>query len=183
MPTPAKTSDEGILAAARTLLERGGAAALTLGDVAAAVGVKTPSLYKRFADRAALLSRLEQQGFEELGQALRSAAEAPQPFHAMSRAYRRFVLGAPHLYALMMDSSATRSADSEQWRRAAVAPVLQVLGAAVGPERSLAAARAVTAFLHGFASMEAAGAFRLGGNLEADFEAALAMVLRGVLGT
>ena len=48
----------------------------------------------------------------------------------------------------------------------AAAPLLEVTGRLVGADRALEAARLVTAFAHGFVSMEITGAFRLGGDVE-----------------
>ncbi len=182
MPTPPKTSDEAIVSAARRILEAEGSHAFSLTDVSAAVGVRTPSLYKRFADRAALLAALEQRGFEELGEFVQRASREPDALRAMARAYRRFAHTSPQLYARMLAPDATVSGASLVWRQQAVAPVITVLTAQVGASRALAAARAVTAFLHGWVTMENTGAFRLGGDLEADFESALAAVLAGVHG-
>jgi Tetracyclin repressor-like, C-terminal domain len=50
----------------------------------------------------------------------------------------------------------------------------------VGPERALTAFRMLTAFLHGWISLEAAGLFRLGGDADRDFDAALATILDGI---
>ena len=52
MPTPPKTSTAGIVAAARDLLAKRGVEALTMQSVGERVGVRGPSLYKHFADRA-----------------------------------------------------------------------------------------------------------------------------------
>lgn len=183
MPTPAKTTDAAIVIAARELLERSGGERFSLHEVARAVGVKTPSLYKRIADRAALLAALEQQGYAELGAAMYVAAAAPDPLRAMAFAYRHFATTSPQLYALMLAADATRSDESLRWRRDAIAPVFAVLSPMVGSARLLVAARTLTAFLHGYVSMEAAGAFRLGGDVERDFVLALDAVIRGVLST
>ena len=49
---------------------------------------------------------------------------------------------------------------------AAAEPLTRVTERLVGPERALEAARLVTAFAHGFVSMEITGAFRLGGDVD-----------------
>jgi hypothetical protein len=54
-------------------------------------------------------------------------------------------------------------------RRAAAAPALAAVARLTGPERALDATRALTAYLHGFASMQASGAFRFGGDPEPAF--------------
>jgi hypothetical protein len=51
----------------------------------------------------------------------------------------------------------------------AAAPLIEVTERLVGAERALEAARLVTAFAHGFVSMEITGAFRLGGDVDRAF--------------
>lgn len=48
----------------------------------------------------------------------------------------------------------------------AATPVLDLAERLVGRDRALVAARLITAFANGFISMELAGAFRLGGDLD-----------------
>lgn len=177
MPTPAKTSDDAILQAARVALEQSGSDGFSLNDVAAAVGVRTPSLYKRITDRKALLTALEQRGFSELALVLQECVAADRPLHRMAHAYRRFARRSPRLYERMFAADAVRSDESLRWREAAAAPVMRALSTQVAATRVLVAARMLTAFLHGFVSMESAGAFRLGGDPEADFAEALDAVL------
>ena len=54
MPARSQTSTAAIVAAGRHLLEERGMDALTMRDVADAVGVRAPSLYKRVRSRSDL---------------------------------------------------------------------------------------------------------------------------------
>ena len=63
---------------------------------------------------------------------------------------------------------------------ASAAGLLVVTERLVGRERALEAARALTAFGHGFIGMERAGAFRLGGNPDQAFEFGLEALIRGL---
>ncbi|RYG64400.1 TetR/AcrR family transcriptional regulator, partial [bacterium] len=81
MPAPPKTTDEKIVQAARRLVERHGRNGFSMGDVAAAVGVRTPSLYGRFSDREALLAAVE---VELLWALQRALAKATRSRHAIA---------------------------------------------------------------------------------------------------
>src|SRR5689334_21788790 len=119
MPALAKTSDEDIVHAARDLIERAGAENLSMQAVADAVGIRAPSLYKRFADRAALLGAVEHESFVTLRHTLERAAKAGSPARdivEMSRAYRRFAKGHPRLYEMLFSRAAPRGTLADQAR-------------------------------------------------------------------
>ena len=183
MPAVAKVSDEEILRAARRIVDRDGVAALSMQAVADTVGVRAPSLYKRFADRAALLGAVQRQLFAELGERLELAAARPGPqlaLRAMADAYRAFARAHPHLYALMFSSGIPRDAAGDAARQAAAQPILSRLRDRVGLDRALPTARVLTAFVHGFVSMELAGAFRLGGDVDEAFAHGLGLLLSSI---
>ncbi|HEX9102533.1 MAG TPA: TetR/AcrR family transcriptional regulator, partial [Polyangia bacterium] len=148
MPAVAKVSDEGIVRAARRLVERDGVAALSMQAVADSVGVRAPSLYKRFADRAALLGAVQRQLFAELGERLEVAAARPGPqlaLRAMADAYRAFARAHPRLYELMFAPDVPRDDAGDAARRAAAQPILSRLQDRTGTARALPTARVLTA--------------------------------------
>jgi AcrR family transcriptional regulator len=65
----ARTTDT-IVAAAREVIDEEGAAGLTLGAVARRVGMRTPSLYGYFANRADLCDELFRRGWGDFGAAI-----------------------------------------------------------------------------------------------------------------
>jgi AcrR family transcriptional regulator len=183
MPAPPKTSDAEIVGAARQLLEQRGRDGFSMNDVASAVGVRAPSLYGRFADRAALLGSVEQELWRDLGRALAGCEVPRSPVRtltAQAHAYRAFAKANPKGYSLLFDCGSGRSDEDTRARAAALAPSMPAFAALVGEERALSAARVLTPFLHGFVSMEIAGAFRLAGGLDAAFEHGVATILRGL---
>ncbi len=58
--------------------------------------------------------------------------------------------------------------------------MLPALAALAGEENAFAAARVLVPFLHGFVSMDLAGAFRLGGGLDEAFATGVAAILKGI---
>lgn len=179
MPAPAQTSNEQIVTAARALLERDGPSGLTMAGVAAAVGVRAPSLYKRVRDRDHLLRLVLDGVAAEMATELAAAPEAEDPvdaLHRMAGVYRRFAHANPVSYSLLIGPSpgsgdrAHRSSDA----------VLAVMTAIVGPDDALLAARTVTAWAHGFISMELSGAFQLGGDLEAAWTYGIHAIVSGL---
>jgi AcrR family transcriptional regulator len=186
-PAPARTSNAEILGAARALMESGGLEAVTMAAVAERVGVKAPSLYKRFADRTELLAAVASDVATDLGRHLaRAVADSdPDPadrLEALADAYRSFAVAAPRSTALLFTAAAPGAEPSRESQLAAARPVLEVAEAMVGAERSLPAARVLTAFAYGFAGMEAAGAFRFGGDVDVAYRLGIATLITGLQG-
>jgi AcrR family transcriptional regulator len=180
VPAIAKTTDEEVVAVTRRLIKRHGADAVSMLSVAQAIGVRAPSLYKRFADRQGLLSAVEQQVLTELGKKMLTASRAPTPteqLNAMALAYRRFARAHPRLYALLYSGATLGDAAGTTARAQAIKPMLDAFEALVGAERALPSARVFTAFLHGFVSMENAHEFRMGPGVDDAFNLGLQAVI------
>jgi AcrR family transcriptional regulator len=184
LPTPAKTSLAALVGIGRDLVERGGADALTVSAVAAKAGVKAPSLYKHFADRAALLKAVEISVLGDLERALRAGTKGRTPaerLRAMALAYRGFALKHPRRYGIIYSAHAFDDPDIAAACLFAATPLFEELEAAgVAKERILPLSRTLTAWLHGFVSMEIVHAFRLGGSIDEAFEDGLRTILSGL---
>ncbi|SCF33811.1 TetR/AcrR family transcriptional regulator [Micromonospora mirobrigensis] len=174
MPTPERTTTEAVIAAGRAIVEEGGLAALTMQAVAARVGVRAPSLYKRVRDRDELVRRIAEATADELGARLRSAAEraGEDPREALvglAHELRAFARERPHTYQLIFGPLPSAARPEPDVLASAAAPVLEVTRRLAGDEDALEAARTVTAWANGFLLMEVAQAFRLGGDLDAAY--------------
>jgi AcrR family transcriptional regulator len=95
----------GLLEAARAILEEESLAALTLRAVARKAGVSHAAPYRHFPNHEALLVELSIEGFEELREALVEAAKAhgneSDKIANIGAAYMRFVAQRPALARLM----------------------------------------------------------------------------------
>jgi AcrR family transcriptional regulator len=180
MPALARTSAEAVVTAALAIVEREGADALSMQAVASAVGIKGPSLYKRYADRELLLDDVVRAALQDLEEKLAAARKKPgDPLHAMARAFRAYALKRPRLYPLLF--AARREGGDLQARRAElVQPLLGHIAGLVGEAHALDGARLFTAWLHGFISMELGGAFQMGGSVEQAFEFGLEHLVAGL---
>jgi AcrR family transcriptional regulator len=180
MPTPDRTSLAEIVAAAREILERDGLAAVTMQAVAKRVGVRAPSLYKRVDSRNALIELVAKTAVTELGHRI-DAAAAPAStdpnteLRAIASDLRAFAHENPRVYQLIFVGSDATRPDPEVLASAS-ASILRVAAELVGTEHALQAARTVTAWAHGFISMELAGAFKLGGDIDNAFEFGVALL-------
>ena len=177
-PAPAKATKDEIVLAALDIVSRQGAAALSLAAVADAVGIRAPSLYKRFSNRAALMSDVRDRVLNELGRRLRDAQRhksGPAAVKAMAAGYRSWAKHEPHLYRLVHAGLPLTPAAS-----AATEPVLEEAAALAGAKHALSAARLLTAFLHGFVTMENEGEFKMGGSVDAAFTFGLEAIIRGL---
>lgn len=183
MPAQPKTTDAQIVQAARDLVEQAGREGFSMSDVASAVGVRAPSLYGRFKDRASLLAAVESQVCADLAALLARTTRGSNPQETLmvqAQAVRRFAKRHPNSYSMLFDIRSAPSDEGTAARAAALAPMMPSLVALVGEKDALAAARVLIPFLHGFVSMEIGHAFRLGGALDAAFKRGIATILRGL---
>jgi AcrR family transcriptional regulator len=133
-----------VLAAAGRMLEKEGAAGLSVRAAARRAGVSHAAPYRHFPDRDALLAALAQQGFRDLEKALedRSGRE-------LGEAYVAFALERPERFRLMFAGRGP-------------APDLQARFAeafgAIGPAAALAGA-AAWSLVHGLALLMLDGRF------------------------
>ena len=92
------------------LLATRAADALSLREVARAVGVSANAVYRHFADKRALMTALANEGLRQLAQSQREAAAAAgggvAGFDATGRAYVRFALSNPALFRLVFSNPA-----------------------------------------------------------------------------
>src|SRR2546421_12390533 len=68
-----------VVAAARSILEKEGAAGLTMRRLGEELGMRAPSIYKHFPDKAAVEAGLIARGLVEVGDALHAAVAQPRP--------------------------------------------------------------------------------------------------------
>lgn len=187
MPTPERTSVPEIVAAATVILERGGLDAVTMQAVAAAVGVRAPSLYKRVRDRDALIGLVAEGVARDLGAALDAAALRGAErdgaggdrasagrgrrarIEAFAHAVRGFAKARPESYSLLFARLPESAQPDPAVLAGSIAQVLRLTGEAAGQERALDAARTLTAWVHGFVSIELAGRFRMGDDVDRAF--------------
>lgn len=186
-PAPARTSRDAILASAAQLLEEDGLDAVTMAAVAGRVGVRAPSLYKHIRDRAELVTGIIAAAAADLTKVLEGAlAAAPADPGARVRgiasAYRAFARRRPRTAALLFADLGPELPIPQAELARSARPLLEAAAALAGSDRALPAARALTAFVHGFTSMESAGAFRLGGTVDEAFELGIDALVRGLAG-
>ena len=182
-PAPSRTSVDAIVAAARRILETDGLAAVTMRGVAEAVGVQGPSLYKRVPDRAALIKAVAEGVVADLAGTLARATETGDPhtdLRAVADAYRAFVHKNPNGYRLLFADLPAGAGPDPVALAALADPIVRAIGALAGESTALEGARTFVAWAHGFVTMELAGAFRLGGDLDAAYAFGVESILAGV---
>jgi AcrR family transcriptional regulator len=159
-----------LLGAALEILRTEGSAALTLREVARRAGVSHQAPYHHFADRAALVAAVAQDGFERLMEAVeraRSSADDPvAEFREGGLAYVIFAVRHPEHYRIMFGPElADRSAHPDLDR--AARRVFEALSAPPGggarpPEASGPSALQATlwSMVHGLAMLLIDGQLR-----------------------
>jgi AcrR family transcriptional regulator len=100
----ARPTSERIARAARRLLDKDGAEAVTMRRVAAAVNITAMAVYRHYADRKALLNALADEGFRELAARLAAVQLSGSLDERLTRVLDMnlsFALENPRLFELM----------------------------------------------------------------------------------
>ncbi|WP_344817869.1 TetR/AcrR family transcriptional regulator [Microbacterium soli] len=143
---------EQILDVAERVLEEVGLDRFGIGELARALGIRPPSLYKHFASLEEIQHALISRALRRLGDALADATELA----GFCRVYRACALGAPQLYRLMTDRPLNRGLLDPGAEPAGMAGILRLFGET---ESRHPRARAAWAGAHGLVSLEIAGRF------------------------
>jgi AcrR family transcriptional regulator len=185
-PTPARTSSDAIIAAARSLLEEQGLEAVTMANVAGRVGVRPPSLYKHVRDRGTLVAAVADEAALELGRVVDEAVRGGPTEGADARilraalAFRALAGRSPRSVSLVFAGLGGDLQPSVETAALAARPLLDVSAELAGEDRALVVARVLTAFTYGFCAMEQAGAFRFGGDIDETFHSGIAALILGL---
>ena len=182
-PAPARTSTDAIVAAARRILEADGLSAVTMRSVGEVVGVRGPSLYKRVPDRAALLRAVGDAVVADLAAMLSRSTSSDDPgadLRRVATAYRAFVRANPNGYQLLFSALPAGASPDPDALASLGEPIVRAMARLAGEPVALEGARTMVAWAHGFVSMERAGGFRLGGDLDSAYAFGIEAILAGI---
>ena len=141
-----------LLRAAVETITEAGAAAMSLREVARRAGVTHAAAAYHFGDKAGLFTAIAAEGYRELGEALREAAEARRGFLEMGVAYVRFAVTHRAHFEVMYRPELYHPQDPEVGRARAGAAVL-LYGTASPDAAQLAAGAAAWSLVHGLATL------------------------------
>lgn len=151
-----------------------GFAQLSMGLLAGRLGVKPPSLYKHVDSLADLSHRIAILAANELGDALRDATQGRaggDALAAAAQAMRSYVKEHPGRYAAGNAAQATGPDDplipAIDRLLGSLSAVLH--GFRLDPDQQIHALRMLRSTLHGFATLEASGGFRIDTDVDDSF--------------
>lgn len=180
----ARLDRECVLAAAAELVNRNGLDQLTMGELAAILGIRTPSLYTHVTGRNELFRLLAMRGLFELDERIARAAlgkSTDDATRAFANAERQFAHENPGVY---MATQAKPPADDTEWNtvrdRLLDTMFAALAGYGVDGEEAIHAVRTLRSLAHGYAVMEMSDAFRSPVSTEASFEWAISTFIAGL---
>lgn len=152
------------------VVARGGVDALSLRQVASGCGTSTNAVYALFGSRDGLLSAVMMEAVRSFTAEQRAVAETTDALAdllELGRAYRRWALAHPELYAVMFGGRISIGAADDPAERipegplSGMQPIVEVIERGVGTgamrvRDSVTAAVSIWAGVHGFVSLEIA---------------------------
>ena len=177
-------STAAVVAAAADIADAEGLDRLTLARVAAAAGVRTPSLYNHVESLDDVRRRVALLALRDLADALRDAAvgrAGDDALVAMADAYRAYARRHPGRYAATQRAPAEGDEEMRAAAKGAVDVVLAILrGYGLEGDDAIHAARAVRSALHGFVALETGGGFGIPVDLDESYERMVRALARGL---
>ncbi|HUE25822.1 MAG TPA: TetR-like C-terminal domain-containing protein [Solirubrobacteraceae bacterium] len=174
-----------VVDAAATIADAEGLEALTLAGLAAALGVRAPSLYAHVDGLEDLRRRLGARGARGLADALGRAAagrSGTEALEAVADAYRAYARAHPGSYAAAQRARELSGSDEAiAAATAAVDVVLAVLrGYGLEGDDAVHATREIRAALHGFVLLEAVDGFAIDLSIDESFRRLVATLDAGL---
>ena len=180
---------ERVVDAAEAIADRNGFQALTLHAVASALGVRPPSLYNHVAGLDGIRRALHLRGLQLQQAAYTAALNAAVPgtrLRALCHAQRAIAAERPSSYAAAQPSAHLPDTDEELRERAERLLALIMTAVAelgLDGDEALHAVRVVRSAVHGFISLEAAGAFGMAIDVESSFDRLITTLEAGLSAT
>jgi len=186
MPRAGLTAADVVQAAADIADERG-YQQLTIGLVAARLGIRAPSVYKHVSGLAELQRQLATRAMSELGDAVATAVAGRAGRDALAglaRACRDYVVAHPGRYAATVGAEFAGPGDP---LLTASTRVIELIAAVLRgyriPEPDLVhAIRTVRCVLHGWCMLQLTNAFQWSGDVERSFEQLISFMDYGLRG-
>lgn len=173
-----------LLRSAAELADKEGLEAVTLAALAKKLNIRSPSLYNHVDGLDGLRKKLAIYGYECLTQSLTDAAigrSGDEAVLALGKAYVSFVRRHPGLYDATLRAPDHRDPEVQQAGGVLVELVLRVLEAyGLTDEAALHAVRGLRSILHGFASLENRGGFRMALDVDESLERLLQVYIAGL---
>jgi AcrR family transcriptional regulator len=178
---------DAVVAAGAAIADAEGLEAVTLSRVAAALGVKAPSLYNHVAGRDGLVRGIALLGLDELAASMRDAAvgrSGDDALLAAAQAYRAYVRAHPGRYAA---GAITAPAPDDQEHQQAATTILDLLRSILrawqlSDDDAIHALRAIRASIHGFTTLETSGGFGLSQDVDESFTRLVTTLAAGLRG-
>ncbi|MGH9017524.1 MAG: TetR/AcrR family transcriptional regulator, partial [Acidimicrobiales bacterium] len=169
-PPPRSARVAAAVAGARRILEEEGPSALTMRRLADDLGIRAPSLYKHFANKAAVELAIIEDALFDLGGVTHAALHgtgASGPLASLLTTYRTYCLAHPRLYRLAVSGQFPRHQLPEGLEEWAGNPWFVVTG-------DPALAQALWSFAHGMVILELDQRYPPGSDLDATWAAGAA---------
>ena len=177
-------STAAVVAAAAEIADAEGLDRLTLARVAAAAGVRTPSLYNHVESLDDVRRRVALLALRDLADALRDAAvgrAGDDALAATADAYRAYARRHPGRYAATQRAPSEGDEEMRAAAKGAVDVVLAILrGYGLEGDDAIHAARGVRSALHGFVALEAGGGFGIPVDLDESYARMVRALARGL---